>query len=80
VNFSFKTAFVLTLASTNLAACAIAQAVTGFPPWWPGFDPRSGHVGFVVDEVAGVLRVLRFLLPFLTLQTAPHSSPSGLVQ
>jgi hypothetical protein len=24
----------------------------GFPPPWPGFDPRSGHVGFVVDKVA----------------------------
>jgi hypothetical protein len=30
---------------------AIAQAVS-HPPRLPGFDPRSGHVGFVVDEVA----------------------------
>jgi Zn-dependent M28 family amino/carboxypeptidase len=22
------------------------------PPWQPGFYPRSGHVGFVVDKVA----------------------------
>jgi hypothetical protein len=23
-----------------------------FPPWRPGFEPRSGHVGFVVGKVA----------------------------
>jgi hypothetical protein len=35
----------------------------GLPPQRPGFDPRSVHVGFVVDKVAlgqGFLRVLRF--------------------
>jgi hypothetical protein len=26
--------------------------ITGFTPWQPGFKPRSGHVGFVVDEMA----------------------------
>jgi hypothetical protein len=26
--------------------------VAGFPPRRPGFDHRSGHVGFVVDKVA----------------------------
>jgi hypothetical protein len=26
--------------------------VTGFPPQWPGFDPKSGHAGFVVHKVA----------------------------
>jgi hypothetical protein len=26
--------------------------VAGFPPRRPGFEPRSGHVGFVVDKVA----------------------------
>jgi hypothetical protein len=26
--------------------------VAGFPPRRPEFDPRSGHVGFVVDSVA----------------------------
>jgi hypothetical protein len=32
---------------------AIAQAVIpGLPPRWPGFDPRSDHVGSVVDKVA----------------------------
>jgi hypothetical protein len=24
----------------------------GFPPRQPGFDPRTGYVGFVVDKVA----------------------------
>jgi hypothetical protein len=32
---------------------AIAQAVSRqFPPRRPGFEPGSGHVGFVVDKVA----------------------------
>jgi hypothetical protein len=31
--------------------CAIAQAVSHIPPWWPGLDPRSSHVGFVVHKV-----------------------------
>jgi hypothetical protein len=30
----------------------LRRLVDGFPPRWPEFDPRSGHVGFVVDEVA----------------------------
>jgi hypothetical protein len=29
----------------------MAQAVTGFPPQQHGFNPRSGHVEFVVDKV-----------------------------
>jgi hypothetical protein len=33
--------------------CAIAQAFSSrFPPKRPGFEFRSGHVGFVVDKVA----------------------------
>jgi hypothetical protein len=28
------------------------RLLAGFSPWWPGFDPKSGHVGFMVDEVA----------------------------
>jgi hypothetical protein len=28
------------------------QLVADFPQRWPGFDPGSGQVGFVVDEVA----------------------------
>jgi hypothetical protein len=30
----------------------LRRLVVGFPPRWPGFEPRSGHVGFVVDKVA----------------------------
>jgi hypothetical protein len=26
--------------------------VTGFPQWRPGFEPKSVHVGFVVDKGA----------------------------
>jgi hypothetical protein len=29
----------------------LKRLVAGFPPRRPGFDPRSGHVGFVVDKV-----------------------------
>jgi hypothetical protein len=31
---------------------AIDQVVAGFPPWRPGFDPKSSHVRFVVKKVA----------------------------
>jgi hypothetical protein len=30
----------------------LKRLVAGFPPRRPGFDPRSGHVGFAVDKVA----------------------------
>jgi hypothetical protein len=30
----------------------LRRLVAGFPPRRPGLEPRSGHVGFVVDEVA----------------------------
>jgi hypothetical protein len=26
-------------------------SVAGLPPPWPGFDPSSGHVRYVVDKV-----------------------------
>jgi hypothetical protein len=40
--------------STNLYQCApkLKQLVARFPPRWPGFNPRCGQVGFVVDKVA----------------------------
>jgi hypothetical protein len=40
------------LTSTVLAVPQLRQLVFGFPPWRPGFEPKSGHVGFVVDKVA----------------------------
>jgi hypothetical protein len=24
--------------------------VAGLPPWWPGFEPRSDHVGIVIGK------------------------------
>jgi hypothetical protein len=29
----------------------LRRLVAGFPPRWHGFEPGSGHVGFVMDEV-----------------------------
>jgi hypothetical protein len=43
----------------------LRRLAAGLPPWRPGFDPGSVHVGFVVDKVAlGQVfpRVLRFSL------------------
>jgi hypothetical protein len=34
------------------AASQLRRLVAGFPPWRFGFEPESGHVGFVVDKVA----------------------------
>jgi hypothetical protein len=31
---------------------SVKCTLAGFPPWRPGFEPRSGYVGFVVDKVA----------------------------
>jgi hypothetical protein len=28
----------------------IFMTVAGFPQWWPGSEPKSGHVEFVVDK------------------------------
>jgi hypothetical protein len=57
---------------------AIAQAVSR---WLPGFEPGSGHMGFVVDkaELGQVFfRVLRFSLPSMP-PIAPHSSSSIII-
>jgi hypothetical protein len=43
----------LTLLTASVIGCAMAQAVSRRPlPRRPGFDPKSVHVGFVVDKVA----------------------------
>jgi hypothetical protein len=54
---------------------ATAQAVSRCLPRRRGFSPRSGHVGFGRQNVAGTcsLQVLRFLLPILVPSTAPYS-------
>jgi hypothetical protein len=33
------------------AVSLLKQLGGGFPQRWPGFEPRSDHVGFVVDSV-----------------------------
>jgi hypothetical protein len=46
-----------------LAVPWLRRFVAGLSPRWPGFDPGSIHVGFMVDKVAvGQVspRVLRF--------------------
>jgi hypothetical protein len=51
----------------------------GFPPRWPGFEPRSGHVGFVVYKVAleqVFFEYFGFPLPILIPPTDPHTSTS----
>jgi hypothetical protein len=30
----------------------LRQLAAGFSPQWPEFEPKSGHVGFVVIKVA----------------------------
>jgi hypothetical protein len=50
--FSLNSVYVWTLVRPNLAAPELKRLVAGFPPRRPGFNPRSGHVGFVVDKVA----------------------------
>jgi hypothetical protein len=56
---------------------ATAQmTVTGHPLQWPEFDPRSGHVGSLVDKVAlqwDFSLVLRENLPIFIPPTTPHS-------
>jgi hypothetical protein len=37
---------------TATATCLVWRSVADFPPRRPGFEPMSGHVGFVVDKVA----------------------------
>jgi hypothetical protein len=46
----------------------ITATLAGFPLLPPGFDPRSDHVGFVVDTV-----VLRFTVRIFFPKTAPRS-------
>jgi hypothetical protein len=43
---------VLALADSDTRPCSQAPChSSGFPPQRPGFEPRSGHVGFVVEKV-----------------------------
>jgi hypothetical protein len=65
--------------SVELTLIPLRRLATDFPPRWPRFDPRSGHVGFIVDKVSlgqVFLLVLRFPLPILIPLTAPDLSSS----
>jgi hypothetical protein len=42
--------------SVVLAAPELRRFVAGFPQQRPGFEPGSGHVGFVMDKV-GLMQV-----------------------
>jgi hypothetical protein len=44
--------FLMLALSGGEAVPYLKRLVAGFSPRWPGFDPRSGYVGFVVDKVA----------------------------
>jgi hypothetical protein len=60
----------------------LRRLVADFPPRRPGFEHRSGHVGFVVYKVAlggGFLRVVRLALPILIPPTSPQS-PSSIIR
>jgi hypothetical protein len=63
-----------------LAVPELRRLVAGFPPWWPRFEPGSGHVGCGGLSVTGVgfIRVLRFPVPIFIPQTAPQS-PSSII-
>jgi Zn-dependent M28 family amino/carboxypeptidase len=52
----------------------IMYLVTGLPYWQHRFNPRSGHVGFVVDEVASAQvfsKYFRISFQFLSHQLLP---------
>jgi hypothetical protein len=59
----------------------LKRLVAGFPLRWSGFEPGSGHVGFVVDEVAlghVFSAYFGFPLPILIPLIAPQS-PSSII-
>jgi hypothetical protein len=44
--------FELYLILNDMVVPQLRWLVAGFPPRRPGFEPRSGRVGYVVDKVA----------------------------
>jgi hypothetical protein len=42
----------LTAETYSVSKSTYKRLAAGFPPRRPGFEPGSGHVGFVVDKVA----------------------------
>jgi hypothetical protein len=70
------TFYSMYIINAPMAVPWLRRLVAGFPPRRPGFEPRSRHVGFMMDKVAtgaGFLPVLRFPLPILIPPIAPHS-------
>jgi hypothetical protein len=60
-----------------LAVPQLRPLIVGFTPRRLGFEPRSGHMGFMVDKVELgriFLRVFLFPIPILIPSTAPYSS------
>jgi hypothetical protein len=47
-----ESACTTTRKSCNDCPTWVVRLVPGFPPRQPGFEPESGHVGFVVNKVA----------------------------
>jgi hypothetical protein len=43
---------IISLIISTVCFFSVLRLVAGFPPRWPGFEPRSGHGEFVVDKVA----------------------------
>jgi hypothetical protein len=52
VSFTAPTLRFETYKCSDKAMPQLRRLVAGFPPWRPGFESMSGHMGFVVDEVA----------------------------
>jgi hypothetical protein len=60
----------------------LKRLVAGFPLRRPGFDPRSGHVGFVVDKAAlGQFFSKYFGFPFqFSIHPLLHISSSSIIR
>jgi hypothetical protein len=51
VDYSLLTVKYCMQYTRTMAVPYFERLVAGFPPWRPGFELRSRHVGFVVDKV-----------------------------
>jgi hypothetical protein len=55
----------------------LRRLVAGFPPRWPGFDPRPSHVGFVVNKAALWQVSEYFGFPCKSFHRLLHNHPSS---
>jgi hypothetical protein len=77
VSLSFSVCIV---SHTGLAMPNLRQLVAGFPPQRPAFEPRSGHMGFVVDRVAlaqAISKCFGFLCESFHRLLHAHNHPSS---